>query len=170
MYPGTGRIGRHIVKLTALISLLSGCISKAPESPGVSHPLQYPVLLISNRESHVWNTEERLITTSQATGINHLEFTIVDSGGQVFTVKKGTAFGKSAWWTDMGTSSYKLFLELKPAGKNGLAKAKELLHEQIKFRDSIGIIQEAPKAHAIVDAAKSLPELFAACRDGYAFR
>ena len=80
MNTASRRIGRAIVKLSVFFSLLTGCAPK-PTAPGVSAPLQYPVLLFNYRRVVVRNDEVSLTSSTIATGLNYPEFTLIDSGG-----------------------------------------------------------------------------------------
>lgn len=131
----------QIVKLSAFLSLLSACTSKPsePREPGTSIQLEYPVLLAggSRNDIAVVDTELRLTTTTMASGYNYTEMNVVDSGGSLFAVKKATAIGGTPrWWTDMGTSQYRVHFELERRGRVDLRQAKEILTKVISAPQS----------------------------------
>lgn len=163
MKTASRRIGRTIVTLSVLFSFLTGCGSK-PTGPGVSAKLQYPVLLFNDRRIIVWDDEARLTTSTLASGINYPEFTLIDSGGAQYSVRKVTEFGKTSGWFDMGTSSFHVYLDLKSAGRPDLSKVKELLKKHIAGRAAIGIQEDAGSAVRVVESATSIQELMALCR------
>ena len=98
----------------------------------------------------VKDDEASLTTTTVATGLNFPEFTLIDSDGARYSVVKATPFGRKSAWLDMGTSQFRVFLELRTNGKLDLASAKALV------KDSDG--------SRAIDGAESIAQLIEACR------
>lgn len=117
--------------LSAFLSLLTGCAEKSapsPKAPGVSLRLSYPVLLVGERNLLVKDDERTLITTSVASGgVYYSAYRFIDSASMQYVVKNATAFGKKSVFFDMGTTPFQVFLDLKPVGKIGLAKARSIV-------------------------------------------
>ena len=166
---------RQLIMLSALFSLLTGCLKnseKAPTGPGVSLPLRYPVLLASDRNLVVKDDEQSLITKTEASGLNFPEYRIIDSAGMQYKILKETPFGKKSAWLDMGTSHFQVFLELKPQGKIDLPKARQFVLGVAL--DKGGIVAETEKGPAIatqrIQGAKSFAELMDVCRKTWEWR
>jgi hypothetical protein len=142
------------VNLLALLSLLPGCGPKKPAGPGISEPLQFPVLLVGQRRVVVKPDVEKLTTTTIATSLNFPEFALIDSAGRPFVISQVTAFDRMSGLLDMATSSFQVFLHLKPAGQPTLGQLKSLVKQTAI----------APEAEAReVDEAASLPQLIERC-------
>jgi hypothetical protein len=162
----------RIAMLSALISLLTGCGDKPnaatapqPTGPGTSIPLAYPVVIAGDRRLFVYDSEERLTTTSISSGMYYPEFTYIDSAGVEYAVSGVTEFGRKPAWRDMGTSPFRVFLQMKAKGRISLEKAKPILIDSAtKPEDLVGA---EGKANAIrrIGGARSFVELIAVCRD-----
>jgi hypothetical protein len=160
--------------LSAIISLLTGCnksqpaaapqTAAPPTGPGVSVVLNYPVLLIDERDVRVKDDQDQLITTTVASGgLYYASYVFIDSAGNQYSVNGATAFGRKSAWLDMGTSQFQAFIELTPRGKIELEKAKEMALDAIfKPGDRDADAREAVKAK--VDGAASFPELIEICK------
>lgn len=159
--------GLTFVKLGLLFSLLSGCLSKAPTAPGTSAPLAYPVLLYSENHIIVWPHEERLTTTNIATGITFPSYTILDSKGARYSIRKVTDFDKNSGFFNMGTTSYRVFLHLKSEGTPGLDEAKAALKAVARRYD---MVQNKNAADEAIDGAKSFRELVEKCGSPWDWR
>lgn len=159
----------RIIVLSLLISHF-GCSPKPapaplPEKPGTTYPLVYPVLQISERDTRVSEDEESLTTTRVSSGMSWRELHIIDSSGSLYEVTRVTDFGRKAAWLDMGTSPYRVFLDLTPPKKIALEKVKAYLITVLKFQDKTGLFPDAlevgtPK----VQNCPSLPALIDMCR------
>lgn len=147
------------MKLSALFSFLPGCAPKPPQGPGVSTTLQYPVLLLDSRQVIVKADQPSLITTSAATGINFIEYTLIDSAGRRYSIPSATPFGQRSVWLDMGTSRFQVYLQLKPAGQPSLADLKSLVKQTLR-PDSL---KDPAAAARKIDAATSIPHLIEIC-------
>jgi hypothetical protein len=150
-----------------ILSLLTGCISKpapAPQQPGVSHRLAYPVLLIGERDMRLKPDEARLISTTVASGgVYHAGYILIDSEGMEYVVKQATPFGMKSPWLDMGTSSFKVFLDLKPKSRLTLEQAKTKTLEAIR-KEAVIVGVDPKNAGPAIKAATSFPELFEVSR------
>jgi hypothetical protein len=150
--------------LSALFSLLAGCVRKPtppPAKPGVSLPLSYPIVLVSDRTIDTREDEPSLITTSVASGLYFPEYKLIDANGAQFSVRKVTQFGRKSVIFDMGTSRFQVFLELKREGVVSLEKAKaRVLAVAIQ---SDGIHANAKIATPKIESARSFPELIRMC-------
>jgi hypothetical protein len=152
--------------LRLLWRLLTGP-AKKPERPGVSVQLHCPVLLANERTLAVKDNMESLTTTSAATGLNFPEYTLLDSSGTIFTVEKVTELGRKSVILDMGTSQFRVFLELRANGKPSLEKAKSLIK---KMTFSRGQIQDIEGVSQKIDSAKSFPDLIEVSRKSWEWR
>src|SRR5258706_9436082 len=124
--------GRKLTLLSALISLLTACARKpaeplSPKGPGVSATLSYPVLLAGERNLVVKDDEQSLTTTTVASGLNFPQFKVIDSAGTEYSIRTVTEFGKRPTFLDMGTTPFRVFLEMKRDGKISMPKAKALV-------------------------------------------
>jgi hypothetical protein len=157
--------------LSALISLLTGCIGKPappPAKPGVSFPLSYPVLLVSDRSIDTRDNEPSLITTSVANGLYFPEYKLIDASGAQFSVRKVTQFGRKSVVFDMGTSHFQVFLELKREGDISLKKAKARVFAVAV--QSVGIGANAKIAGPKIESAQSFPDLIRICGKTWEWR
>jgi hypothetical protein len=157
-------IMRRIVTLGALISLLTGCgktPDAAPKAPGTSAQLAYPVVLTGPRRIVVKDDELSLTTTTVASGLNFPEFAVLDSSGARFSVSKVTDIGRTSTILDMGTTPYRVFLEMKNEGKLGLEESKSRVSDSA---DSRGAAMRA------LVGVHSMAELIAACRQSWEWR
>ena len=64
----------------------------------------------------------------------------------------------------MGTSQFRVHLDLKSAGTPGLARVKDLLKKQIAGRVALGILPDPGPAVRAVDSVQSIQELIELCR------
>ena len=157
----------------ALLSLFSGCSEKLAEptkEPGMSLELRYPVLLVGERNLIVKNDEASLITTSVANGgVYYASYTFIDSARTEYVVKKATAIGQKSVWMDMGTSRFKVFLEMKSKGRIGLEQAKAMALAAATTPD-VAVTGAHGKeiATSKIGRAKTFSELIEACRDPWA--
>jgi hypothetical protein len=142
----------RIVKLGVLLSVLTGCGPKpaeVPAGPGVSVKFNYPVLLVGQGRLVVKDDLLDLTTTTVASGLNFPEFALVDSNGRKYSVERVTDFGRKSTILDMGTTQYRVFLQLKDEGELSLAAAKALV--------------SGGRSIPAVNSTQSLRELIAAC-------
>jgi hypothetical protein len=116
------------------------------------------VLVMGDRRLLVKDDMESLTTTKGATGINFFTAVILDSSGMKYTVPNVTDFDRPYALIDLGTSAYRIFLELKSGGKISLAEAQSL----VKAIEPAG----AP----VIDATHSIPELIQASRTSWEWR
>ncbi|MEO5923184.1 MAG: hypothetical protein ABIR70_05085 [Bryobacteraceae bacterium] len=151
---------RNIVKLTALLSLLSGCgrppQEQAPAGPGVSAQLSFPVLLVGQHRLVVKNDELNLTNTTVASGLNFPEFTLIDSNGVKYSITKVTDFGRPSTFFDMGTTQFRVFLQLKSGGSIGLTQARGLLTATVDSLASTQEIQKARTIHELIEACRKI--------------
>jgi hypothetical protein len=168
-----GGTERKIIVLSALISLLTGCVPKRaeppPQSPGVTFDLRYPVLLAGNHDLQVKDDKDSLITTSVASGMSFLEMKLIDSDGGLYEIRKVTPFGRKSVWRDLGTSRYQVFLELKKARPINLQQAKSLVMEVLAQRNELvsGAANGVRAATEKIQACQSLAELLEVCRTAW---
>lgn len=151
---------RVFVNLFGLLSFFPGCAPRKPEGPGVSEPLQFPVLLIGQRRVVVKPDEQKLIATNVATGINFPEFTLIDSAGRQFSILQVTEFGKTSGLLDMGTSRFQVYLRLKPAGQPSLAQVKSLVKQTAIHPETV---KDPEAAGREVDQAATIAQLIESC-------
>jgi hypothetical protein len=96
----------------------------APEKPGTTFPLKFPVLLVSDRKLKVYDDEDSLTTTTTANGTGYTEYQVIASDGMTHSILKQTQFGRRAWFMDMGTTPFHVFLEMKKGGVNNVAESQ----------------------------------------------
>jgi hypothetical protein len=159
--------------LSAIISLLTGCgkrgsvaaPSQTADKPGVSVVLAYPVLLIGERDLKVKDDQSSLITTTGAAGgLYYASYIFIDSAGNQYSAKSAKAFGQTPSWRDMGTSTFQAFIELTPAEKIELEKAKGMaLQAVLKPGDLDGNATEAVRSKIM--GTRSFAELIEVSRD-----
>jgi len=157
--------------LSLLMSLL-GCSPKPapppaplPEKPGATYPLVYPVLQVSERDIRVSEDEESLTTTQVSSGLSWREMHIIDSSGQLYEVTRVTDFGRKAAWRDMGTSPYRVFLDLTPPKKIALEQVKAYLVAVLQFEQKTGLFPDAVEVGTpVVQKCPSLTALIDICR------
>lgn len=160
-------------KLTAILSLLSGCVSKPaaepkpPTAPGTSHPLVYPVLLVDSHRMHVRPSEERLTSSTVASGLAYKEYALIDATGARFSITGVTEFGRKSVILDMGTSRFRLYLQLKPEGTLSLSQAIQLTKATAMADSSI---TDKPAAARALDAAPSIPALITLAAEPWVWR
>lgn len=163
----------RIILLAALMSLVGCSARSAPATaPGVSVELSYPVLLVSDRNLIVKDDEASLTTTTAASGVNFTEYKIIDSSGKKLSVVKVTSFGKRSEFLDMGTTPFRVFLEVKRESKPSLEDIKELVVKAALAPNGIasGTDHGAEIAKQRIDAGKSLSQVIDACRKTWEWR
>ena len=158
--------------LSALLSFLAGCAAKPkaapdppPTGPGTSIPLVYPVVLAADRRLMVRNDEESLTTTTVSSGLYYTEFLYIDSAGMQYSVTRVTEFGRKPAWRDMGTSPFRVFLQMQAKGKIPLEKAKPIVLESATKPDELVDAQSKAIASRRIGNARSFAELIEVCRD-----
>ena len=161
--------------LGLLISILTGCAPKPkapPANPGTSMPLSYPVLLVSDRNLVVKDDENSLTTTTVASGLNFPEYVIIDSGGAKYAVASVTQFGRKSLFADMGTSPYKVFLDLKRQGTISVADAKALALNTALQPNGLtsGTDHGEEIARHTIESCQTLAQLIEACRKTWEWR
>jgi hypothetical protein len=167
---------RRITMLSALFSLLTGCARKPaetpPAAPGVSVTLSYPVLLAGERKLVVKDDELGLTTTTVASGLNFPEYKVIDSAGTAYSVLKTTDFGRKSAFTDMGTTPFRVFLEMKSDGKIDLSKAKTLALGAALHPHGVvsGTDHGAEMATRAIQGTQSVAELIQVCRKTWEWR
>lgn len=157
---GKRRAGLTIVKLGFLFSLLTGCLTKSPSGPGTSTPLVYPVVLFQDRDFHLRMDEERLTTTTIASGLNYLELHILDSSGARYSIRKVTNLDNHSGFFNMGTASDRVFLHLKSEGKLTLDQAKSTIKAVAARHPQV---QNTKAADQEIGGAKNFRELVEMC-------
>jgi hypothetical protein len=161
-------VSSRIIVLSALISLITGCAAKpaAPEKPGTTFPLKFPVLLVNDRDLRVYDNEDRLTTTTGASSIGYTEYRAIASDGMTYSILNETQFGKRAWFMDLGTTPFHVFLEMKKGGVITLPKAKALvLRTALAPRGPVdGTAHGAEIATQRIQSSQSLPDLIEVCR------
>lgn len=164
----------RVIVLAALMSLLTGCSTRSapPANPGVSLRLSYPVLLVSDRNLAVKDDEASLTTTNGASGLNFLEYQIIDSDGKRCSVKKVTDFGKRSALLDMGTTPFRIFLELKCKGNLSIRDAKALVLNAALAPNGVvsGTDHGAEVAKQRIESCTSVAQLIDACRKTWEWR
>lgn len=155
------------MRLSALVSLLTGCGTKAPTEPGTSAVLQYPVLLIDDRRMAVRKDERSLTSATIASGLVYEEYTLIDGNGARYAVGKVTEFGKKSGFWDMGTSQFRVFIELKAKGKMSLGELKAMAKATAGRDDNVPDKQAAERA---IDGAGTVAELIAVCSETWRWR
>jgi hypothetical protein len=157
---------------TMLLTLL-GCAPKPvvtlskPEKPGVSLPLAYPVLLAGEKTYRVYDDEESLTTTRVSSGLYYGDMALFDSNGELFQTVGITDFDRKPAWRDMGTSPYRVFLQLKSKGKPNLDKIKAILIDVARENHATGL--DYPNGLDVatrkIQSCNSVPELIKECRN-----
>jgi hypothetical protein len=140
-------------------------VAPPPEKPGVSVQLRYPVLLVSAHKFAVKDDEASLTTTTVASGLNFPEFAVIDSQGAKYSVTKVTDFGRKSTILDMGTTPYRVFLEMKSAGQAGLSDAQALVESAMA--DPNADPATAQVAQRTIRSTKSVAELIERCHNSW---
>jgi hypothetical protein len=156
----------------SLLTWLLGCSPKPakapaplPEKPGATYPLVYPVLQVSDRDTRVSEDEESLTTTRVSAGMSWREMHIIDSSGSLYEVTRVTDFGRENAFLDMGTSSYRVFLDLTPPKKIALEQVKAYLIKVLQFQNQTGLFPDAVEVGTPkVQKCPSLTALIDMCR------
>lgn len=170
------------MSLLGFVLSLCGCkqSAKAPEVkpvPGVNQHLQYPVLLFGNsRQSIVIrDSAEKLTTTSNMEGsISFYEGSqLVDSAANLYTVESVRIASKVQKWPmdATGNSPHRVELRLRSEGAATLDDIKKRLTEVVKHPESLWSQLTSGNATAVkqINAAPTLKELIAECRDPYSW-
>ncbi len=126
---------RHMGKLGAVLAFLTGCGAKPepPAKPGTSIGLTYPVVLAGGgRTIAVRDSELNLTTTTGASGLNYTELQIIDSAGGLYAVRKTTPFDRPHSWQDLGTSQYRVHLELRRIRSLDVEQARRILLDVVR--------------------------------------
>jgi hypothetical protein len=164
-----------IMTISALISLLTGCVKRPaepPKAPGASAALSYPVLLAGERNLVVKDDEESLTTTTVASGLNFPQFKVIDSDGMEYSIRKVTEFGKQSIFLNMGAKPFRVFLEMEGDGKISLSKAKNVVLGVAL--EPNGMVSSTPHGTQIatetIQGVQSLAELIQVCRKTWEWR
>lgn len=164
--------------LSALGALITGCASPKPLVPdraGTSIPLTYPALLIGTEVPtlNVYGSEMELTTTQVSTGLSYPVQQIIDSSGNYYVVSRSAPFGKvKSVWLDMGTTPYRVFLELKLKKHVNLEQARKMVLEAVRspragwVKDPVAL----QKAVRWVQSYRSIGDLIAGCRTDWPWR
>ena len=155
------------MKLGLLLGFLTGCGTKPPEGPGTSAVLRYPVLLIDDRRMEVRKDALSLTSATVATGLVYEEYSLIDADGARYAVGKVTEFGKKSVVWDMGTSQFRVFIELKAKGKMSLGEMKELA-KATAGRDDL--VTDKAAAGRAIDGAGTVAELIRLCGESWRWR
>jgi hypothetical protein len=138
-----------------------------PDKPGVSLPIAYPVLMAGNKTFRVFDDEETLTTTRVSSGFYYGDMAMIDSGGDLFKTVRITDFDRKPAWRDMGTSPYRVFLDLQSKGKPNLDKLKAMLIDVARENHDTGL--DYPNGLTVatqrIQVCKSVPELIKECRN-----
>jgi hypothetical protein len=159
---------------SALTALLTGCGSPpkipaaAPDRPGTSVLLTYPVLLldIDGPDITVKDSEERLTTTTKASGIDYPSHRIIDSSGGLYEVKRSTPVGHVAsGWSDMvGNQPFRIFLDMKMVKRVDVEKAREMVLGAVRNpRNQLSKPDYLASSEAAVKSYRTLAELIEGC-------
>jgi hypothetical protein len=128
----------HLKILSALATLLVGCSPRklpAPDKPGTSIQLSYPILLIGTESPQITvvDTELALTTTTQSSSLTYTAQKIIDSKGGLYEVKTAIPVGKvPSSWRDMGTRPYRVFLEMTFRKKVNLDDARNMVLDNVR--------------------------------------
>jgi hypothetical protein len=145
----------------AVFSLLSlfGCRPRAsaPEKPGVSIALEYPVLLIGQGSLDVRDSEEALTSIRGASSLNLNERVVLDSQGRLFKVKLARPIrGQESPLWSMGTKDVRYWVDVEKPSRPGWPEIQRLAMEQV----------HSPQVLAL----KSVSELIAGARESWRWR
>jgi hypothetical protein len=161
--------------LSALTALLTGCGSSprpvpviVPDHPGTSLPLAYPILLLGQDVPTiiVFDSDEKLTTTTKASGFYYPDYLVIDSTGGLYKVKSSTPVGRvvSSWSDMVGNQPFRVFLEMKMVKHVDVEKARELVLEVVRNpRNDLSKPAYRPAAEAAVKSYRTLQELIAGC-------
>jgi hypothetical protein len=122
----------------ALATLLAGCSPRkapAPDKPGVSVVLSYPILLLGTDvpSISVFKTAEQFTTTSAASSISYRAQKIIDSTGGWYEVKTATPVGDvPSPWKSMGNVPYRMFIEMKLRKKVSVDEARNMVLANVR--------------------------------------
>ena len=163
---------KHLEILGALAALLTSCSAPktaAPEKPGTSLQLSYPVLLIGTDAPtlNVFETERQLTTTTKSSSLIYSVQQIVDSKGGLYAIKKAIPVGEvQGVWRDMGTSPYRVFLECKLLKRVDLEQTREMVLATVRSPRSE--LSRPPERLSMavghIRSYRTLDELIAGCR------
>lgn len=163
---------RNLRKFGAVVALLTGCGSKpqAPAKPGTSIELRYPVVLAGGGSTiAVRDSELNLTTTTGASGLNYTELQIIDSAGGLYAVRKTTSLDRPHSWQDLGTSQYRVHLELRRIRNVDVEQFRQILLEVVRAPGSAwNFSPEAQaKAAARIQGFDTLAGLIAGCGNSW---
>lgn len=85
------------------------------------------VLAGDGRTIAVRDSELSLTTPTGASGLNYAELQIKDSAGGLYVVRKTTSLDRPHSWQDLGTSQYRVHLELRRIRSVDVEQARQLL-------------------------------------------
>lgn len=154
--------------ILAMASFLPGCGSgkPAPDKPGVTQPLRYPVLLIGQATVDVRDSEVELTTIRGASSVNLVERAILDSDGRLFRVVRAQPIAgeRSILW-DMGTSPRRFHVEVALDGRPSWSEVQARVVAEVRNPRSIwnGDARAVSRVLACRDAA----ELIEASRESW---
>jgi hypothetical protein len=160
------------MKWTALFSMLAGCGGSKPQpprAPGTSIKLAYPVLLAGGESPtiRVEDDEVSLTTTRAASGAVYMNLKLIDSAGTLYeVVRESQPEGRPSSWRDMGTSNYRVHLELKRVKTVNVDQGREMVLDVIRAPRSLwSLYPEGTRVAAErVGAFRTVPELIEGCR------
>jgi hypothetical protein len=161
--------------LGALATLLAGCTTRkppapvlAPDKPGTSVALSYPILMLGTETpaTTVVDTELAFTTTSVSSGRSYTTQKIIDSKGGLYEVKSATPIGEvRSAWLDMGTTPYRVFVEMKLRKTVSVDDARSMVLENVRSpRSQLSRPPERlRKAVEMVQSYRTLDQLIAGC-------
>jgi len=111
------------------------------------------------------------ITTRVASGFYFPEYKIVDAGAMEYSVERVTDFGRKNPFFDMGTSPFKVFLDLKRARQSSLEETKaRILPIALQSQELTAGSRGAQVATQRIGGAKSMTALFDVLRKPWRWR
>jgi hypothetical protein len=173
--------GSLVRLLAALAAFLTGCGAPKPPpapppgQPGTSLPIAYPLLVLETLAPR-WSTfddEETFTTTSVSSGRGFVDQQFIDSAGGFYACTRVSPIGKvRSVWLDMGTSRYRVFVDLKLVKRIKLDDAKKLVLDIVRSprADWAGSPELLNRTVARVDAYQTVPELVADCAKSWDWR
>jgi hypothetical protein len=139
-----------------------------PDRVGTSVQLSYPILLLGtdSPEIAVIESELALTTTTQSSSLIYTAQRIIDSKGGLYEVKTATPIGEvRSAWKDMGTSPYRVFLEMRFRKQVGVEDVRNMVLDNVQSpRNQLSRPPERlRKAVEAVRSYRNLGELIAGC-------
>ena len=110
--------------------------------------------------------EADLTTTQVSTGRAYTEQKVIDSNGDLYAIKKDTAIGGvPSVWRDMGTKSYRVFLEMKLVERVNLEQVRNMVREQVRSprNQTSRPPERLRKVEGHIQSYRTLQELIAGC-------